>query len=43
LALVPWASRKAHQGRDRGVHDSLLDPNRARRSAGHPLTPRRHD
>jgi hypothetical protein len=34
LALVPWASRKAHQGGDRGVHDSLLDPNRARRSAG---------
>jgi hypothetical protein len=43
LALVPWASREAHQGRDRAVHDSLLDPNPARRSAGHPLIPRRHD
>ncbi len=43
LALVPWGSRKAHQRWDRGVHDSFLDPNRARRSAGHPLTPRRYD
>src|SRR5689334_449015 len=32
-ALVPGRLRKADEGRDRSVHDRLLDPDRARPSA----------